>query len=414
MIAEINGTINPATDDYLKSALHKAEERQAKLFILKLNTPGGLLSSMQSMVETLLQAKVPTVVYVSPQGGSASSAGVFVTMAAHFAVMAPGTTIGAAHPVMGGGADIGADMRDKLENYAVSLSRAIAEQRGRNAKWAEDAVRESVSITDREAVTEKVVDFSAADLAKLLGELEGKSVTIGGTSVTLEGLLAAPQETIEMSLKQQVANFLSDPNVVMLLGLGAMAGIGIELLHPGAILPGVVGVVCLLLSLIAAQVIPINAGGLCLLLLSFVFFGAELFVPSFGVLGIAGSLCLILGSLYFVDADKVWSESGFTIARGVIVTLLATVGLFVLFISSVVLRGGKEKAKTGKEGLEGQLGVVFSEFKQDSNGTYSGRVRVRGEIWRARASDASAELRVGDNVSIEKVEEGLLLLVKKQ
>ncbi len=413
MIAEISGTINPATDDYLRTALKKAEERNARLFVLKLNTPGGLLPSMQSMVEMLLQAGVPTVVYVSPQGGSATSAGVFVTMAGHFAAMAPGTTIGAAHPVLGGGGDIQGDMREKIENYAVSLGRAIAEQRGRNVKWAEAAVRESVSITDREAVAEKVVDFSASDLPRLLEELEGKSANVRGTSVTLAGLASSPQEVIEMNLRQQVANFLSDPNIAMLLGLGALLGIGIELYHPGAILPGVFGAVCLVLSLIAAQVVPINTGGLLLLVLSGVLFIAEVFAPSFGVLGVAGVVCLILGSLYFVDTDEVWSQTGFTVQRGLIGTLAGVTGGLLLLVSSVAMRAQKGRFHTGKEGLEGKDAVTVTDFVPDTQGGASGRVRVMGEIWQARIDSSGSVLpKAGDVLAVVAVDEGLRLLVR--
>ncbi len=413
VIATINSTINPATDDYLKSAVRRAEQQNARLFILRLNTPGGLVPSMQSMVETLLSCSVPTVVYVWPQGGGATSAGVFVTMAGNFAVMAPGTTIGAAHPVMGGGADIQGDMREKIENYAVSLSRAIAEQRGRNVKWAEEAVRESVSITDRDAVAEKVIDFSASDLDRVLEQLEGKPVTVRGQTWTLQNLQSAAREEVPMNLRQQVASLLADPNIAMLLGLGAVLGIGIELYHPGAIFPGVFGAVCLVLSLVAGQVIPINTGGFVLLLLSAVFFVAELFVPSFGALGVAGVVCMVLGALYFVDTDQVWSASGFTIQRGMIGAVAATVGTILLLISSVALRAQKESVKTGREGLVGQEATVVTEFLFDEGiGMYSGRVRVMGEIWQAlMANESGQPPKSGERLVVNEVEEGLRLRV---
>ncbi|MFN8388872.1 MAG: nodulation protein NfeD [Bdellovibrionota bacterium] len=415
VIAEISGTINPAADDYLKTALKKAAEQQAKLFILKLNTPGGMLPSMQSMVEALLQSPVPTVVYVTPKGGGATSAGVFITLAGNFAVMTPGTTIGAAHPVMGGGENIQGDMREKVENYAVSLGRAIAEQRGRNVQWVEQAVRESVSITDRDAVTEKVIDFSASDVDQILRELEGKTVTIGGAPVTLQGLADAPREPIEMNLRQQVANFLADPNVAMLLGLGAMLGIGIELYHPGAVLPGVVGATCLVLSLIAGQVIPINTGGLLLLLLSAAFFVAEMFMPSFGALGVAGIICLVLGSIYFVDTDEIWSTSGFRVQRGLIGTLAGFTGGILFLVSSVALRAQSGKVQTGREGLADREAVVVKEFTDEPDGEFAvGKVRVMGEIWQARLKKAafSSLPKSGDIVVVQAAEGGLRLLVK--
>jgi len=412
VIATISGTINPATDDYLKTAVHRAEEQHARLFILRLNTPGGLVPSMQSMVETLLSASIPTVVYVWPQGGGATSAGVFVTMAGNFAVMAPGTTIGAAHPVMGGGSDIQGDMREKIENYAVSLSRAIAEQRGRNVKWAEDAVRESVSITDRDAVAEKVVDFSASDLDRILEELEGKPVTVRGVTSNLQGLKSASREEVPMNLRQQVTALLADPNIAMLLGLGAMLGIGVELYHPGAIFPGVFGAICLVLSLIAGSVIPINTGGLLLLLLSAAFFVSELFIPS-GVLGVAGVISMILGALYFVDTDQVWSASGFTIERGMIGTAAGIVGGLLLLVSTVALRAQREKVKTGREGLVDQQVSVVTDFQFDAGlGMLLGRVRVMGEIWKARmVSDDTEPPKAGEKLFIQEVEDGLSLRV---
>jgi membrane-bound serine protease (ClpP class) len=420
VIASINGTINPATDDYLKTALHKAEEQHAKLFILKLNTPGGLLPSMQSMVEALLESKVPTVVYVSPQGGGAMSAGVFITLAANFAVMAPGTTIGAAHPVMGGGENIQGDMREKIENFAVSLGKAIAEQRGRNVQWAEQAVRESVAITDREAVTEKVVDFSAADINRLLEQLEGRTTTVAGRPVTIQGAAQAPQIIVPMNMRQQVANFLADPNVAMMLGLGALLGIGIELLHPGAILPGVVGAICLVLSLIAGQVIPINIGGLMLVLLGVVFFVAEMYAPSFGIWGIAGIICFVLGSIYFVDVDEIWSTSGFSVNKGMIGSFAAFCGLLLMLLSTVALKAQQGAFKTGREGLSGKDATAATDFEMEPGGAFAkGKVRVMGEIWHARLPVAGADAqpslpKTGERLLVEEVEAGLSLLVKRK
>ena len=417
VITQIYGTINPAADDYLKSALRMAEEQHAKLFILKLNTPGGLIPSMESMVSALLSAKIPTVVYVSPQGGGAMSAGVFITMAGHFAVMAPGTTIGAAHPVMGGGGDIQGDMREKIENFAVSLSKAIAEQRGRNIKWAELAVRESVAITDREAVAEHVVDFSASDMESLLAQLENKTVNVGGSPVTLTGLASSPRELVEMNFRQQVINFLSDPNVAMLLGIGALLGLGIELTHPGVMLPGIVGVICLVLSLIAGQVLPINQGGLLLLLLSAVCFVAEMFAPSFGALGVGGIVCLVLGSIYFIDSDQIWASGGFGINKLFIGSVAAVSGTLLFFVSMLALRTMKTPVTTGREGLVDQEALVVADFAfpPGEDRTAQGKVKVRGEIWQATLKTSAAELpKTGDRVVVEKLLDGLKLLVRER
>ncbi len=406
----IDGTINPGTADYMISALAKAEDRGARLFLLRLNTPGGLLPAMQKMVEALLKAKVPTAVYVSPQGGGAMSAGVFITMAGHIAAMAPGTTIGAAHPVLGGGESLQGDMREKLENFAVSLARAIAEQRGRNVVWAEQAVRESVAITDRVAVTEKVVDLSASDTAKLFDEIEGRVVTVDGNPVTLRGLRDAPLEEVPMTLRQQMVSLLADPNIAVLLGIGALVGLGLELLHPGAIVPGVVGVICLVLSLVAGQIVPINAAGLALMLLGGALLVAELFLPSFGVVGGAGIVSLVLGSIYFVNPDDIWSSGGFQVNRWAIGVIAALAGLLLLAVDFLVIRNRKQRVVTGLEGFSGKIAEVVTNAESPEGL----RVRVMGELWKAKVvGEGEFSLARGDRVVVERVEEGMVLLVKR-
>lgn len=413
-LISINGPINPATDDFLRTSIDKAQAANARVLVIQLNTPGGLLTSMQTMVESLLEAPIPTVVYVSPKGGGAISAGVFITMAGHVAVMAPGTTIGAAHPVSGGGQDIQGDMREKLENFAASHIKAIAEERGRNVKWAEQAVRESVAITAQEALDEGVIDFLAGDLDKLLEELEGRTVKVKGEPVSLTGLKDAPLQTVEMSFKQYVVNILADPNIAILLGLGAMLGIGLELYHPGGILPGVFGAICLVLSLIAAQVLPINVGGVVLLLLGFALFAVELFLPSFGIWGGAGIICLVLGSIYVVDTDMVWGIEGFEVDRWFIGSIAGTVGVVLLVVSLLAVRAQGRKVSTGREGLVGQTGKVLLDFKADpkENAAF-GKVQVMGEIWNGRAElGAAKELSAGDKMVVVSIESGMTLVVR--
>lgn len=411
--ATIDGTINPATDDYLRSAMNQAERRGARLFILRLNTPGGLLNSMQTMVETILEAPVPTVVYVSPAGGGAISAGVFITLAGNVAAMAPGTTIGAAHPVLGGGGEIKGDMRAKVENFTASLIKAIAEQRGRNVEWAEKAVRESVAITDKEAVTEGVVDLVASDVPKLLAEIEGKTVTVNGSPVTLSGLADAPIEKVEMSLKQIVVNILADPNIAILLGLAAMLGIGIEFYHPGGVIPGVVGVICLVLSLVAGQILPINYGGLALLLLSGAFFAVELFLPAFGVWGAAGILCLVLGSLYVVDTDAVWAVEGLTVDTWFIATMAGIVGLLLSAVCYLAIKSRAQAARTGAKGMVGEVATVIGSFTEKA-GCYQGRVEAMGERWRAVMEPGQEAPSIGERLRVLEVREKMTLLVKRE
>lgn len=414
VLIRIDGTINPATNDFLTTSLAHAEKVNAKLFVMELNTPGGVLASTQIMVESLLGSKVPTVVYVSPSGGGAMSAGVFITLAGHVAAMAPGSTIGAAHPVSGGGKDVEGDMRKKVENFAATLIKAIAEQRGRNIEWAEKAVRESVAITDREAVEKKVVDFTSDSLPMLLGQIEGRSVTLKDKSVVkLSHLKDAPLETLQMTFKQQVVNFLSDPNIAILLGLGAMLGLGIELYHPGAVLPGIVGVICLVLSLTAGQVLPINTGGAALLGLSAVFFVVEAAAPSFGIWGIAGTICLVLGSIYFIDADAIWG-TGLGVNPWMIGSIAAAVGIILLSVLYLMVKTNNSKVTTGKEGLVGSTAKVKTTFERKSCGRIKGRVSVHGELWKARIESASENMpQVGEEVFVSEVD-GLELIVKTQ
>lgn len=411
----IDGSINPATDDFLKTAIKEAEAAKAKLFILTLNTPGGLLTSTQTMVESIFKSEIPVVVYVSPTGASATSAGVFLTLAAHYAVMAPGTTIGAAHPVSGAGQNVEGDMREKIENYAASQIKAIAEQRKRNVAWAEDAVRKSVSITDSEAVKEKVVDFIAKDLAELLAMLEGKEIEKEeGRKILLSDLRLAQIVEFEMSFKQKLVNVLSDPNIAMLLGLAAMLGLGIEFYNPGLLFPGIVGVICLVLSLTATQVLPINYGGVALLVLAAIFFIAEFMLPSFGLWGGAGLICLVLGAIYAIDTDQVWSSSGFGVDKVMIGSVAAIVGAVLILISILSLRTLKLKVSTGKEGLIGKTATVKSEFKLSNDKTkFVGKVLLMGELWRAEVAANNKQLpKPGDELSVLGLSDGLTLILE--
>lgn len=408
----VNATINPAIDDYIKRAIVVAKERDASLLLIELNTPGGLLTSMQTIVEEILSAPIPVAVYVTPRGGSATSAGVFITMAGHIAAMAPGTTIGAAHPVQGGGQDVGEDMRAKIENFTVSLAKAVAEQRGRNVEWAEQSVRESVSITDREAVDKKVIDFVADDVASLLQQIEGIEVTVAGKVVHFNGISLAKVEKLPMTFRQQVANILCDPNIAILIGLAAMLGLGIEFYNPGLIFPGVIGAICLILSLTAAQVLPINYGGVALLILSVVFIAVELTMPTFGIWGIAGVVCLVLGSIYVVDTDLVWSAQGFSVDMVMVGIIAGFVGLLILLVGVVLAKDSRRKVVTGSEGLIGKRAEVKQKFRvsSDDNKSY-GRVLVSGELWKAVAKDG-AIFTDGQAVKVVAVE-GLTLTVEK-
>lgn len=399
------GPISPAAGDYLSSGLERAYELGAAALLLELDTPGGLLNSTQTMVKDVLAAKVPVLIWVSPAGGSATSAGVFLTMAGHIAAMAPGTTIGAAHPVSGQGEDIQGDMRDKVENYAASFVASIAAQRGRNVEWAEKAVRESVSITEAEAVELNVVDFVAVDVTELLRKASGKEVSLDGETVLLDfGSLLEPGGLrvvdLEKTLRQQVLEVVADPNIAYLLMMGAMLGLYMEFSNPGVIFPGVAGAICLLLALMAGQVLPISSVGILLAVLGMLFLIAELVTPSFGVLGAGGLLALTLGSLFLYTPD-----SGLTVDRGLIAS---TVGLFATLIAGIlylVVRDRQRRPRSGIESLVGDVGRSLTEIQND------GSVKVHGEIWAARSEHA---VPAGAAVKVVAVEPGMRLLVEQE
>ena len=283
----IDGSINPAVDEFIREGIATSARDGAEALVIQLDTPGGLLTSTKRIVKELLGAPLPVIVYVAPAGASAASAGVFVAMAAHVAAMAPGTTIGAAHPVDSGGSDIGGDMRRKVENFTASFAKAIAEHRGRNVVWAEKAVRESVALTEKEAVAKKVVDLVAPDLPALLAAASGREVQVGDHRVRLALGAATEIVRLEMRLKDRVLNLVADPNVSYLLFMAGLLGLYVEITHPGLVLPGVVGGISLLLALAAFQVLPINSTGFLLLLFAVGLVVAEAFVPS-GVLGVGG------------------------------------------------------------------------------------------------------------------------------
>ena len=396
----ISGSINPAVDDFIRESLRVTAAEGAEALIIELDTPGGLLTSAKSIVKEMLGAPVPVVVYVSPTGASATSAGVFVTLAAHLAVMAPGTTIGAAHPVDAGGGNLGADMRDKVENFTVSFVQSIAERRGRNVQWAEEAVRQSVSITAQEAVHLKVVDLIALDLRSLLAQAAGREIRIGDAIMKL-GLGADTEVTrLEMRFKQRVLNLIADPNVSYLLFMAGLLGLYFELANPGVVFPGVVGGICLLLALAAFQVLPITATGALLLLLALALILAEAFVPSFGVLGVGGIVAFALGSLLLFDT----ADPTAAIDRSIIATAVAAVSVFMVTIGYLVLRTQQRPATTGAEGLVGAQGVV----RQRVDG--EGVVFVHGESWTAVSDDV---LEAGELIEIVRVEPRMRLRVRR-
>ncbi|TAJ87154.1 nodulation protein NfeD [bacterium] len=394
----IDGGINPAVDDFIRESIARARSKGARALIVQLDTPGGLLTSTRSIVKEILGSPVPVIVYVAPSGAGAGSAGVFITMAAHIAAMAPGTNIGAAHPVAGGGQEVKGVMGEKIENFTASFSETIAQKRGRNTEWAIQAVRRSVSITEKEALKKNVIDIVAKDVDDLLSQAEGKKVDLDGREQVLS-LRGVRVERFEMGLKQKIINTLSDPNIAYLLLMAGILGIYMEFSHPGVVFPGVAGGIALLLALTSFQILPINYAGLLLILLGITLLVGEAFLPSFGVLGIGGAISLGLGSLLLFDTES----SDLVVDRSIIVTAVATLSAFILLIGYLVFKSQKRKPTLGLEGLIGEIGEV--RVKLDP----AGKIFVHGEYWNA---EGNGEIAVGEKVRVVGFE-GMSLKVKR-
>ncbi len=394
----IDGSINPAVDDFIRESIVRSKSNGAAALIIQLDTPGGLLTSTRTIVKELLGAPVPVIVYVAPSGAGAGSAGVFITMAAHIAAMAPGTNIGAAHPVAGGGQEVKGVMGEKIENFIASFSESIAQQRGRNAEWAIQAVRKSVSITEKEALKIKVIDVVAKDINDLLEQAHGRKVDIDGSKHELS-VKGARIERHEMSLKQKVLNTIADPNIAYLLMMAGILGLYMEFAHPGVIFPGVAGAICLLLAFASLQLLPINYAGLGLIILGIGLLVGEAFAPSFGVLGVGGIISLTLGSFFLFDTEG----SDLIVDRSIIFTAVATLGCFVLVVSYLVFRSQQSKPTLGIAGLIGEIGVVRGKLSP------SGKIFVHGEYWNAQADN---EIDIDEKVEVVGIE-GMVLKVRR-
>ena len=396
----INGTINPATSEFLQKSIAAAREDGAEILLIEINTPGGILVSTQSMVQQILNSPVPVVVFVSPKGARAASAGTFILMSAHVAAMAPGTRVGAAHPVAAGGGEMGEDMRTKAEEDTAAFIKSIAEQRGRNADWAVTAVRESKSITDDEALKLKVVDLVAPDTEALLGLIEGRSVRINDEDRTLH-TKDATVVTHEMTFINRVIDTISHPNIAVLLFLGGLLGLYVEFTHPGVIFPGVAGALCLILFFLSAEVLPMNSAGFLLVALGIGLLVAELFVPSFGLLFSGGIIALTLGLLVLFDTPASDLRVSFW---SVLFPAILGVSLFGGVVVYSVTRSYLTPQQSGAEGLVGARG----EARSDLSAT-SGKVFVAGEWW-----DAISDQPIGPGERIEVLGiNGMVLNVRK-
>lgn len=397
-LVQVQDTINPGVEDFLRYAIERSEEEGAECLIIHLDTPGGLMTSTRGIVQAILNSEVPVVVYVSPSGAQAASAGVFVTVAADIAAMAPGTNIGAAHPVSIGGGEVPSTMDEKITNDTVAFVRSIAAQRGRNGDWLEDSIRKSVSITAEEAYALNVIDLVADDLPALLKKLDGWETMRKGITRTLR-TAGAEQRTILPGWQHQVLRSISNPNIAYILLMIGLAGLYFELSQPGAIFPGVIGGIALILALYALQTLPVNYAGILLILLAVLFFILEIKVTSHGMLSFAGVLALVLGSL------MLFRVPGYTIrlAWSVFIPTVGVISAFFVTVATLAFRAQVSKPQTGAEGLLGMIG----EVKQDLQP--AGKIFVHGELWNA-VSDQ--DLHVGEKVQVVAVE-NLRLKVEK-
>ncbi|HET7497465.1 MAG TPA: nodulation protein NfeD [Candidatus Eisenbacteria bacterium] len=397
-ILTIDGAIQPITAQVIVRAIDGAEKHDREMLIIRLDTPGGLDTSMREIIKRILVSRVPVVVYVAPSGSRAASAGTFIAMAAHVAAMSPGTSIGAASPVNLGGGIADTTMAHKVRNDAISYIRSLAAQRGRNVDWAEKAVREGGSLPESDALKMNVVDLVARDDDDLLRQLDGRKVTIGGETRTLHTQNAV-RHAFTMSWRQGLLSKIVDPNVAYILFMLGFYGLIFELSSPGSILPGVVGGICILLAFLAFQTIPINMTGLALILFAMTLFIVDLKVQSHGILTAGGIVSLVLGSLLLIGGDAGMARISYSVIGTVVV---ATVVFFV-FVLGAAFRAQRRKPMTGREGLIGERGTALTDLEP------GGRVFVHGEYWEAESSE---HIERGSAVVVDQVD-GMRLRVHK-
>lgn len=372
-VISIDGTINPTTSDFIHDQIQRAEMDAAECLIVRLNTPGGLLKSTRVIVSDFLSSRIPIVVYVSPSGSQAASAGVFITLAGHVAAMAPGTNIGAAHPVTIGEQQ-DSIMMQKSTNDAAAFIRTISEKRHRNIRWAEDAVRKSLSITETEALKDNIIDTIAANVEDLLRMIDGKKIETT-TGVVLLHTKNASIVRMEQSFAQRFLDILSDPNIAYIFMMLGIYGLLFELYNPGLIFPGVVGVICLIMAFYSLHTLPINYAGLALMIFGVILFILEIKITSHGMLTVGGVTCLLLGSMMLIRTESAFDI--ISISWTVIISSTAVSAAFFLFVIGMGIRAQRLKPTTGIQGLIGEVGEAITAL------TPSGKIRIHGEIWSA-------------------------------
>jgi len=415
-VLDLDGAVGPATSDYLVRGMEEARDAEARLIVIRMNTPGGLDGAMRDIIEAILASPVPVASFVTPQGARAASAGTYILYASHIAAMAPATNLGAATPVSigapspaappdqdpdkeGGAPAQKTAMEKKMVNDAAAYIRGLADLRGRNAEWAEQAVREAESLSAKEALEQNVIDLVASGLRDLLEQLEGREIAINDDSVTLE-LAGAPIFEAVPDWRTEFLATITNPSLVLILGMIGFYGIILEFYNPGSLVPGTIGVICLLLAGYALQLLPVNYAGLALVALGIGLMVAEAVSPSFGILGAGGVVAFVIGGIILFDTDV----EAFQVAWPVLVSIAMVTAGFIIVTVTIALRMRHQAVTTGIETILGHTGVVLADFEGE------GQVQVGGEIWHARSGQP---LQKGDRVVVREVS-GLLLSVERE
>ncbi len=402
-VIEVESIIGPVSAEFITKSIIRAEEEKAECLIIQLDTPGGLLSSTRDIIKSFLSAHVPIVVYVWPSGAHAGSAGVFICYAAHFVAMAPSTNIGSATPVdIEGKSDSLSALSRKITNDAVAQIKGLAEKRGRNVEWAEKAVREAVNIPESEALALNVINFISPSLDSLLAQLHGREAEVASGKATLKTKNAHVIQK-QMNLRYRILEKISNPNVAYILLMLGIYGIFFELSNPGAIFPGVVGAIFLILAFFALETLPVNYAGLLLILLAIVLFILEVKITSFGLLTIGGILSMILGSLMLIEQPPDNFQPVVSISISLIISVVIITAAFFIFAFGMAFKTHRKKVTTGVEGMIGETGLAQTAINPH------GTVKVHGEIWKAASSQP---IKKGERIRVASVD-GLTLVVEK-
>ena len=397
-VIKINDPITPVIAEYIITAIDEAEEKSLECVVIEIDTPGGLDLAMRDIIKKIMSSNVPVVVYVSPGGARAASAGAIIALSAHITAMAPGTNIGAAHPVNMGGEKMDETMSKKVENDAAAYAESIAEKRNRNKEWAVKAVRESVSVGETEALKMNIIDLISPDIESLIKDINGMTVELNNEKVKL----VTEETTIiyrKMGLRENILKALSNPNIAYILFLIGLAGLYFELSNPGAVFPGVTGALALILAFYSMQSLSANYAGVLLIILSAVFFMIELKVTSYGLLTLGGIIAMTLGSLMLFDSPVPYLRLSYS----VIFTMVALMSSFFIIIVFLVIKSQTKRPQTGNEGLINMCGEASTDILE------TGKVFVHGEYWNAKSS---TPVNKGDKISVVKVD-GMLLTIEK-